>query len=551
MESLELLFKTNTDMIDMLYEMVRQIRRQNFNRADRLLRIFLPEFGKMMTDVLSPEFDCYEMADLDMRANIVTGMLKEIMACQEEGDYILLADLIELDMLPFMINIQDAVRSHVHPLGEGPAIAGYAFDKETGAYVKKVDGRSYVLEQTSQGAFTLKITDKSHGFYLHSNISPTDEGRSFAEQYYELNGQKYLIIGLGLGYHVKALCDKCHGVPVTVYESDREIFELNEILGSLSAYKEKGLNIVFDPDHKELLRELGGGEGYILAIHYPSIRLIENDDIRARMQELFVQDSSIRGQLPEMTANFHRNIKYCRHYVDELWDMFRGKSVYIAAAGPSLDENLELLKEASADKDSLIIVVGTAFRKLTSDPDIKPDLAIVLDASERIYKQVEGLTLDRTPFIICSTACADIGRDMPGEKYLVCQKGFAKAEGYAKANKLRTYESGGSVATLAFDIALRLKAARIIMAGLDLAYPDNKMHATGTSVRNLSDDGTGLIEVASNDGGRVYTTTAMNMYRRWFEKRIREAFDEMGDDTPRIINLSKRGALIKGMQKDL
>lgn len=48
--------------------------------------------------------------------------------------------------------------------------------------------------------------------------------------------------------------------------------------------------------------------------------------------------------------------------MDVLGRVFAGKDVFIVAAGPSLDKNIELLRERS-DK-SIILATGTVFQKL-------------------------------------------------------------------------------------------------------------------------------------------------------------------------------------------
>lgn len=86
------------------------------------------------------------------------------------------------------------------------------------------------------------------------------------------------------------------------------------------------------------------------------------------------------------------------------------------AAGPSLDDNLEFLRENQGKKT--IIAVGTVFRKLLENK-IVPDMAAVLDPQERTYKQIEGLEDKKVPMLLAVTAYWKFAANYKGDKYLV------------------------------------------------------------------------------------------------------------------------------------
>ncbi|MFT3985435.1 MAG: DUF115 domain-containing protein [Lachnospiraceae bacterium] len=565
------IFQKNIEAVDLVNEMILLFRKQNFNRGDRLFPAWIRNFSALVGIFFAEKkyFNTYgtiaEEAD-------IADMLQTLMQAQEQKDYVLLADLLELRVLPLLYSLQEVIRMQesagsrettgdslcldyfetnlAYLEKEQPELARQLRFRRGGALLKSFTDEArhclYELEQTSQGALTLKLTDKNGSYYFHSNHSPLLEAYLLASNYYEDKKAQYSVYGIGLGYHIRALYAECRGgVPITVYESDLNIIVFAMQTANFVPLLQKELRLVYDPDFTFFMKRL---QNTIEApvIHYPSLRNISQETVKKRMEELFVQDSSIRNQCGEMLSNFRNNIKNCGHDVGELSGKIVGKDVYLAAAGPSLDKNIALLRERP--ENAVLIVVGTALRKLLA-AGIRPDYAVFLDASDRIYAQLAGLEKESVPLLIASTACRRLAENYQGPAYLIFQKEFEEAERHAKEHGCRTYMTGGSVATIAFDIALRLGAKRIIAIGLDLAYTGNKLHAVGAGLREVSEDSAGLIPTGASDGGTVYTTQAMEMYRRWFEKRIERAVSEMPQkELPEFINATEGGAYIAGMQ---
>lgn len=557
------LFQKNIEAIDLVNYMVLLFYKQNFNRGDRLFPAWIQNFSALVGTFFS-EKDYFNAPGMIVEEAEIADMLKALMRAQEQKDYVLLADLLKLRVLPFLYSLQEIIRQRE----ETPLFLDYfqtnltELEKIQPALASRLKIRrgdqlllsltdegkhcTYELEQTSQGAPTLKVTDQKGSYYFHSNESPLLEARLFASNYYEEQKEQYCIYGMGLGYHVRALNAECRGgVPLTVYESDLNMLVFAMQAANFVPLLQKELCLVYDPDFMLIMKALQSSSEAPV-IHYPSLRNISQEAVKKRMEELFVQDSSIRNQRGEMFSNFQNNIVNCRHEVGELKEQIEGKDVYLVAAGPSLDKNVAMLKEKP--NNAVILVVGTAFRKLLAE-GIRPDYAVFLDAAERMYAQLAGLEKESVPLLIASTACRRLAENYQGPTYLICQKGFEEAERYAKEHGYMTYMTGGSVATIAFDIALRLGAKRIIAIGLDLAYTGNKLHAVSAGQRELSGDLTGLIPVKAAEGGEVYTTQAMEIYRQWFENRISQATAEFPrEEQPELINATEGGAYIAGMK---
>ena len=135
-----------------------------------------------------------------------------------------------------------------------------------------------------------------------------------------------------------------------------------------------------------------------------------------------------------------------------------------------------------------------------------------------MYKQVKGLDLDDIPLIILSTGENSVVENYSGQTYIAYQKGYDKAEQAADEAGIPVFETGGSVTTTALDIALKFSAKQIIFVGVDLAYTGGISHVKGEG-RQIKDFN-GLRKVASCNGGEVFTSKNLDIYRKWIQRRI-------------------------------
>lgn len=545
-------YRRNSTIINTINEMITCFRQQNYNRAERLFPTWSRDFSRTM-EVLFSSKDYFNQYGVLVDELNMMEMMKGILRAQEQGDYILLADLLELQVLPFFYSVQEVIRQ-----SEGETIADNHFEanlrvvhtesQDTIELTDKLrtlrfDPVHYVIEDTNQGCPTLKCMTDNQGYYLHSNNDPVAEGLLLAKEYYQEALDHYTVYGLGLAYHIEALQRLCDQTSrIDVYESDLQVIWAALTYRDLAPLLQGGVCIHYDPDLTKMMRMLQEFPDGIM-LHAPSIRGIRHKALQNSMRELFVQESSVRNQSADMFRNFKSNCRSCKLYVDILNNDFKGKTVCLVAAGPSLDKNIALLKQKP--QDMLIVAVGTAYRKLMQQQGIRPDYVVFLDAAARMYVQATGFENENIPYLMASTACRRIAADYHGPKYLICQEGYPEAEAYAHEHGVRIYQSGGSVSTIAMDVALRLGAARMICLGLDLAYTGNKMHATCAGKYDMieTDD---LLQVRDWNGNPVQTSAALDMYRRWIEKRVETAQKE----TPEVefINATEGGAYIQGMQ---
>ncbi|MDO4965147.1 MAG: DUF115 domain-containing protein [Lachnospiraceae bacterium] len=547
------LYTNNLGILIITKDIISACRAQNYNKVARLFKDWTARVSTLATNIAA-NGDIFNQDGSNAYANQLMLTISDVLKAQEQEDYILEADILEVNMIPLIYAMQDLLKETAgdEDLSDYFDLNISVLRELNNELAVLIDGykdnvyksnKSYVVESTASGFATLKIESASESFYMEGNIDPYRDSINLFDNYYDVNAESYIVLGLGLGYLACAISKKVQdAVPVTIYEPDIRV--IYAALGNvnLSYMLGYGYKIVYDPDLTKFAAHIKEkSDKDILIMHHPSIRNIQDENLKDKLEAIFVQDASIRNQMFDMITNFKSNIKNCNHYVDELKDKIAGKDVYIIAAGPSLDENVSLLK--NKPENSVIIAVGRVFRKLYN-AGISVDYVVFLDSADRIYGQYNGLEETGIPLLIASTTYRKFAVNSKADKYLICQNGMTEAEEYAKKNGFNTYNTGGSVATIAFDIAISLGAKRVITIGLDLAYSESKTHTDGAYGNSIS-DAVGLIKTKGQDGKMLFTTKAMDIYRIWFEDRIKDAVAS-GVNTE-FINATEGGALISGM----
>lgn len=453
---------------------------------------------------------------------VLLSSMQEILDAQQRKDYVWMADLFALRLLPMIRQIQECY-------------AGMASEVETGS-------EDYRIEHTSSGAYTLAVRRNTGWQYLHTNDNPYEEGRILAQSWFDGEHYEYIVYGLGLGYHIQALLDLDTTIAVTVLETDQTILSLAEKYGVVSSLEQSGrVRLVADPDGHALIQTVAAmGDAQRFVIHYPSLGQIANPDYREQLEEYFIEYSSAQIQLPCMTGNFVRNRENFGKEVSALQDQFARKTVYIVAAGPSLDRNMQELRNVG--EDGVILATGTVFKKMLA-AGIRPDYVIIIDAGKLTYVQTEGIKETDVPLLYLSTVYYQIPAEYPGEKYVILQKDYGRSEAYAQEQGYEVYASGGSVTTTALELGIRLGAGCIVLVGADLAYTDGRNHAADTAYAETVENDTACM-VEDIHGGQVMAAKNLTIYRKWIEKRIEQA----KSSGIRFIDATEGGARIQGTE---
>lgn len=212
----------------------------------------------------------------------------------------------------------------------------------------------------------------------------------------------------------------------------------------------------------------------------------------------------------------------------------------VVAAGPSLDKNVKLLKNY---KGKVFIVAVEAALNTLNKNGIVPDLIVTVDPYFEKLKAFQNKEFKNLPMIVNMISGYKLLNGHTGRKFFDVQQDNIIGMIEDNYNKiLPILGTGGSVANSAFSFLQLVGFDTIILIGQDLAYPNNKFHASGAF------ENEGEIDNASGKyyyvediyGGKVLTEKNMDLYRLWFEDIIKD------NENINVIDATEGGALIKG-----
>lgn len=549
------IYNTNILLQSMTEKIAHACHIQNY---DYVVRNFttVTETLMLVLDAVFADIPFYNQETELVNPEEISLALQDILTAQDNQDYVLMADLLELRLLSFLQSLQEAIR--VYDVGStNPGMwernmeALRRRDNELWEQVMEYhehyerenaagtwQGKHH-LEDTNSGAFTMAGQDeKGFYYYYHSNVSPLKEAADFADYYYDSSCDSYVLWGLGLGYHVKEMFGLDDGISVQVFENDMDVIYHCLMATELSVlFALPGFSLIYDPDFTKIIATLDEATRSFI-IHNPSLRHIPDERIREQMEMFFIRDSGKRNAAVLFEANSRENFRNYDGYVDELRPQFQGRDVIIVAAGPSLDKNVERLKNKKPG--TIIMATETVFRKLLT-LGIDVDYMIVTDANSRIYGHIAGLENKKIPMLYLATAYKEYAKNYRGKRYLICQNGYDKAEKLAHEQGWNLYDTGGSVSTTALDVCIRLGCGRIAFIGLDLAYTGNLAHATGTA-RREAEEAEMMKQVSAVGGGSVPASRLFMMYNRWIAERVKRT-----DVTMPVVDATEGGAVIPGL----
>lgn len=213
----------------------------------------------------------------------------------------------------------------------------------------------------------------------------------------------------------------------------------------------------------------------------------------------------------------------------------------VVAAGPSLEKNVEVLRQAKGK--AFIICVDTAVTFLL-ERGIVPDMTCTVDPQKGLsyftrpesskipiavstdsdYRILEAMQEDVKPFYFSTT-----------NDY--CQRLYQE-----KGWTVEYFDGGGSVGTVCFSIGIRLGFKTIILIGQDLAFTDKKSHA-GTGAFGEQDMIYGMLMVDGYYGDKVLTRMDFKHYIDWYNMTIPQL------DDIEVINATEGGARLNGARQ--
>lgn len=423
-------------------------------------------------------------------------------------------------------------------------------EKKENAYALEIDNCN--IEEAKDGSRILCCQKGDKVFCLNSKYAPWKEAETWAKKCEIKNvNQISIVFGMGNGMFVKALLEKIPvGNTVIVYEPSKEIFQkVLETIDIVDLLENMRLRILVHGVNEEKLYRLMEKEinssnfynqtCYVLPRYgeiFPRVYAKFIDEMRKAQENAYVQEITIIGLGKKSIGNTIENLKYIlesRSWKNAKETMPEDLNAIIVSAGPSLNEEIEVLKKA---KGKAVIVAVERIVDLLLENGIVPDIIASADpvkavpASEKM-QEVSMALLTIPP---CNPK---LYQKHKGIKIVCNNGGLYQNLCTVVGAREEIVSSGGSVATFALGALVALGVKRIVLVGQDLAFKDGKSHAGATQG---GDPWRKKIEVEGVDGKTVITRQDWAMFKKDLEERI--------ENNPGIeyIDTKNTGAKING-----
>lgn len=259
-----------------------------------------------------------------------------------------------------------------------------------------------------------------------------------------------------------------------------------------------------------------------------------------------------------------------KYSIKSLENQFFGLSAVLVSAGPSLRKNLPWLVE---NRNKLFVLSCDTSLKVLIKAGILADGVVTLDAQTNSFFHFMGENLEKIPLFADLVSSPTLLREpifksvihSVTAKYQVDAEGSLVREVTA-GGELATevlgdvgdIQSGGSVATTAFDMLRFMGFSEVYFLGQDLAYSGREIHSTGThhnekwltlvSRKNSLERINEVIirkretrMVPSTSGSTVLTDYVLDLYRHWFEESAKSV------SNLKLYNINQDGARIEGI----
>lgn len=397
---------------------------------------------------------------------------------------------------------------------------------------------------------------------LHVADDPEIEVRQFLAIVAENFNGIITLTGMGLGYAPLALSQQRPAVRhLAIFEPNAGIFlhalqalDLTPLLTDprviLGIGPDQDVGTIMAPAHKALQLE-----SIQNLQHLPSFALNPDqyntlhENIYNHCSSFNIEGSTVTHLGQDFLGNRLRHLNSMHHdrLLVELAEKFSGLPTILVAAGPSLDKNVHLLKEAKGK--ALIIAVDSALPTLIAH-GIMPHLVGTIDPLELIFEKVAGVApqVQGTSLLCMSWASSKMIKFFPAEQIFWCFGAKPIEEWMVSLMGDNIVTPGAStVAHLNFLAAIIMGCSPIVFVGQDLAFSSTKSHSSH-AVLQTKDLGDALqkgnehaVWLDGIDGGKVLSDRGFLSNKLFFENMIkhREGL---------YINATEGGAHIEGTQ---
>lgn len=322
----------------------------------------------------------------------------------------------------------------------------------------------------------------------------------------QLEGHHVVVVfGLGMGQLARAV-RSMYNVPIVIYEPDvavlRTVLEYGPLeLGNIPIVS--GI-----ADLTRLWRDFAARMVDVRVLTTPGYYAAYPEEVKAfievipfLLQRVAISKATYQNRARVWVEDIIENVELLTHSPPflTLQDGYEGVPAFIIGAGPSLDKNIHLLRQAA--KKGIVFATNSGAVSLAKH-GIEPQVVCCIesiDASSKlaglffIDRVVRGFSLSASP----QTLRTGTGPLLPVHEAIAQYNGpLEDLTGHGGL------PMAGSVSTIALSLARVLGCSPLVLVGQDLAYSGGLTYATGTGYeasRAEVDPATGTVHLKWNE----------------------------------------------------
>lgn len=402
-------------------------------------------------------------------------------------------------------------------------------------------------------------------YLLHSKYDPIEEAKKVVGNIDYDRDSLIIVFGLGLGYHLFELKDRI--------SKDTRVFIVEHNLDVLkNALLNVDLSAIFDSPQFLLLfgnKEMidlqvmvqVGANFYNMALNmqvislpnyyiYKEENLYALKQINNRITNILI---SYGNDLEDMFVGFRNNYLNVDAAMEsnsilEIRDKYKNKPAIIVASGPSLEKNMQHLRDAYGK--ALILACDASLRACES-LGVKPDAMASIERDKPTYDfYYKNRDIDKDIVLLGpGVLWPDIYSEYKGKKIMMSKSGEGIENWWhSHFNNIEFVGQGYSCANVAFAVAVNAGCNPIILVGQDLAYTDGKNHSNITHHENEkyenddqeADRDNAVVYLEDHEGNLLKSHWVYKIFKEWFEYQITI------NPQLTVIDATEGGAYIKG-----
>lgn len=420
----------------------------------------------------------------------------------------------------------------------------------------------YPIEDTKDGHHTFKCDNNGKKIYINSKYDVNNEVDMLLNNIDFDKDSLFIVYGIGLGYHVKELIKRSSPKSkIFVIESNLEI--LNTYLryeNLLDICNDKVF--LFFGDEQNIIAEINSHIFSfsimplsvncipVIMLSYYSIYGEWVENINKRIMDLFKHALfNLGNDIGDTVIGLKNNFKNINELikspsVEMVKDKYKDMPAIIVSAGPSLDKNIQELKNARGK--ALILAVDaviSTLRKNNIIPDAVFSIERGIETYDAFYKNNfidEEIVFIGPPVVVMEI----LDKLKPNKKLLLLKQG-EKINEWINQDILRENRllyMGTSSAHIAFAFAKYVNANPIIFVGQDLAYTkEGVTHSEDVEIKAKVEANKNLLYVKGINGDMLPTGYAFKNFLVFLEAEIAK------DNSGRIyIDATEGGAFKHG-----